>query len=255
MIIGGGITGDIQINDTHYHSRLKKEYRAREMNLMLKQLQQNPQKIPSPSRDEIMSMLKSSIDAVNVSIDATKGFNELFVTNALDGSEDYLVSDRLFSLVGRDIQKFRETLKSEQPPGNIKQLVAKLIPPKGVKRKNIEGTELMDCEGDEMRDFTVGDENLDEENEEGPVLQTPAPIGNDIDIATSAADTIRPPEVSALASLNVVADPDIQRDSIFLDELTAVLERNKTLHPVCFSASHNRAKGEEKRKKASAKCY
>ena len=38
IIIGGGITGDIQINDTNCHRDLKKHYRDLEMNLMLGQL-------------------------------------------------------------------------------------------------------------------------------------------------------------------------------------------------------------------------
>ena len=35
VVIGGGITGDIQINDTHCHRHLKSQYRDMEMNLML----------------------------------------------------------------------------------------------------------------------------------------------------------------------------------------------------------------------------
>ena len=32
IIIGGGVTGDIQINDTHFHGTLKAKYRVKEMN-------------------------------------------------------------------------------------------------------------------------------------------------------------------------------------------------------------------------------
>ena len=31
-------------------------------------------------------------------------FKELFVTNKLDGSEDYLVSDKLFALIGNEMK-------------------------------------------------------------------------------------------------------------------------------------------------------
>ena len=55
--IGGGITGDIQINDTSCHHNLKKYYREFEMNLMYEQLNNDPNKIPAPSRDEMMRML------------------------------------------------------------------------------------------------------------------------------------------------------------------------------------------------------
>ena len=57
VAIGGGITGDIQINDTSCHHNLKKHYREFEMNLMLEQLNNYSNKIPSPSRDEMMLML------------------------------------------------------------------------------------------------------------------------------------------------------------------------------------------------------
>ena len=64
VIIGGGITDDIQINDTNCHRDLKKHYRDLEMKLMLEQLEKDPIKIPS---------------------------------------EDYLVSDKLFALIGDEM--------------------------------------------------------------------------------------------------------------------------------------------------------
>ena len=48
IIIGGGITGYIQENDTHVHRALKHEYRDLEAELMLSMLQKNNAKIPSP---------------------------------------------------------------------------------------------------------------------------------------------------------------------------------------------------------------
>ena len=38
IVIGGGITGDCQINDTHFHNPLKAKYRELESELMLKKL-------------------------------------------------------------------------------------------------------------------------------------------------------------------------------------------------------------------------
>ena len=49
VLMGGGITGDIQINDTHLHAPLKARYREQEMDLMLKKLR-NEKKVPSPDR-------------------------------------------------------------------------------------------------------------------------------------------------------------------------------------------------------------
>ena len=111
IVIGGGITGDIQINDTSCHHFLKKNYREFEMELMLKKLTEEPGKIPSHSRDEMMSMLSKAWNILDV--DTAKEFKRLFVTNALDGSEDFLVSDKLYALVGNDMVKFREQLMKE----------------------------------------------------------------------------------------------------------------------------------------------
>lgn len=52
VVIGGGI--GVQINDTNCHHHLKVGYRDLEMKLML---EKDPAKIPSPSRNDMMSML------------------------------------------------------------------------------------------------------------------------------------------------------------------------------------------------------
>ena len=52
VIIGGGITVDVQVNDTHVHHRLKKIYRLKEQKKMLKKLEENKYKIPQVSRQE-----------------------------------------------------------------------------------------------------------------------------------------------------------------------------------------------------------
>ena len=57
IIMGGGITGDMQINDTHLDCPLKSVYRERESLLMIEQLRADPPKIPSPNRNEMMVVL------------------------------------------------------------------------------------------------------------------------------------------------------------------------------------------------------
>ena len=115
------------------------------MNLMLEQLNNDPNKIPSPSRDEMMRMLLKAWELLDV--DTEREFKSLFVTNALDGSEDYLVSDKLYALVGNEMVKFRTELMTSRPAKTLKEVIQKLIPPKGVKRKgHDEGIELLDCE-------------------------------------------------------------------------------------------------------------
>ena len=87
-IIGGGVTRDIQINDTDLHSPLRAKYRELEQSLMIDQLKANPKKIPQASRDDMSEIFEA------VEIDVATHFKSLWVTNALDGSEDYLVSKR-----------------------------------------------------------------------------------------------------------------------------------------------------------------
>ena len=53
--IGGGITEDIQVNDTDLHTKLKDLYCKQEQEVA-KQLRKNPVKTPVTSRDEIMMM-------------------------------------------------------------------------------------------------------------------------------------------------------------------------------------------------------
>ena len=80
------MTGDIQLNDTDLHSPLKAKYRELEQLLMIDQLKASPKKIPQSSRDDMMRMLSESFEAVETDV-ATR-FKSLWVTNALDGSED-----------------------------------------------------------------------------------------------------------------------------------------------------------------------
>lgn len=148
VVIGCGITGDVQINDTDCRYHLKTLYRDLEMNLCSSSLKRSDQN-PFSFRNEMMSMLLEAWETLQ--IDTKKEFKSLFVTNLLDGSEDYLVSVKLFSLVGEEIVAFRKELMSSNSSKTLKEVIRKLIPPKGVKRKyNVEGSELMDCEGEEI---------------------------------------------------------------------------------------------------------
>ena len=126
-----------QINDTHYHRPLKANYRKLEQKLMIEKLRSNRDKIPSPDRDELMAMATDAFK--NISVDNVNAFKNLFFTNALDGSEDYKVSDKIWKLVGNEMKIFRDKLMTESSPKNLDDLLKKITPPKGVKRKNVEG--------------------------------------------------------------------------------------------------------------------
>ena len=102
ILMGGGITGHIQANDSDLHKRLKVLYREEEMNVMLKMLEAVKSKIPYPNRENMIKMLMNSWDAITA--DFSQVFKKLFVTNKLDGSEDHLVSDKLFSITGSEIK-------------------------------------------------------------------------------------------------------------------------------------------------------
>ena len=69
---------------------------------MLKKLEIEKSKVASPSREQMIFGAWKETD---------KDFNaivkELFVTNAFDGPEDFLVSDKLFSWIGDDMLEYR----------------------------------------------------------------------------------------------------------------------------------------------------
>ena len=133
---------------------------------MMEQLRLDPKKIPQPSRDQIMQMLVEIWNSLE--IDVTSRFKALCVTNALDGSEDYLVSERVFALVGEKLQAFRRNLMLIPSPRNLKGLEGLITPPKGVKRKQgykTSETEPVD-EGDELFDFEGDKLVINEHNEE-----------------------------------------------------------------------------------------
>ena len=53
IVIGGGITGYIQLNDNHVHHALKSNYRQEEAELMIQKLVEDRNKIPSSNREVI----------------------------------------------------------------------------------------------------------------------------------------------------------------------------------------------------------
>ena len=50
------------------------------------------------------------------------------MTNALDGSEDYLVSSKLFALIGDEMVDFRKELMSQNSVKTLKEVIRNLIP-------------------------------------------------------------------------------------------------------------------------------
>ena len=124
--------------------------------------------------------------------DYAKEFKSLWVTNALDGSEDYLVFGRLYKLVGTRMIDFRNQLMKTASPKNLNQLLKKITPPKKVKRKDAEGSEatvdkgdkLFDCEGQEIETETI-EEDISASDEEDEMPQATSQAAANEDNATT----------------------------------------------------------------------
>ena len=191
------------------------------MNLMLEQLNNDPNKIPSPSRDEMMRMLLKAWELLDV--DTEREFKSLFVTNALDGSEDYLVSDKLYALVWNEMVKFRTELMSSRSEKTLKEVIRKLIPPNGVKQKrNDEGIELVDCEEEEIPLEELEQKCVDElcnddevENDNVVAEEKHDQIGSIIILSASKKE---------VRILSFTSDPEIKKDAKFFDKFQQTME-------------------------------
>ena len=58
-----------------------------------------------------------------IKTDVKSSFKSVWVTNALDGLEDYLVSDKIFVFVGESMTNFQNEMISKPPPKIIKELI------------------------------------------------------------------------------------------------------------------------------------
>ena len=58
----------------------------------------------------------------------------VWVTNSLDGLEDYLVSDKIFGLVAESMTSFWTEMIAKPTQKTVKELINSMIPPKGMKR-------------------------------------------------------------------------------------------------------------------------
>ena len=234
IIIGGGVTGGIQINDTDIHRPLKEKYRALEQQLMIDQLKADPKRIPQPSRDDMRRMLKKSFESLE--IDVASRFKALWVTNALDRGEDYLVSERIIALVGNKMKTFRNDLMKKKNPKSLKDSMKLITPPKGIRRKNLnddmmvppeEGDELFDSEGDKLISWEQNqeEESDEEENSETEGQDSTVPI---INVNTQEGQSSSS-SVSILPADSCPEDSELKKDASFLDDLGKWLLTVETL--------------------------
>ena len=157
---------DAKNSDQHFQNAIKLAERC-----------YNPNKVPSPSRNEMMRMLNSTWNKLD--INNVQAFKKLFVTNSLDGSQDYLVSDKLFSLIGESMRKITQRTCENQGSRNTQISCAIIDTSKGHTQKNFEGMELFDNEGlfelipDEESDTDTDADSSDYENQARNNLEIP----------------------------------------------------------------------------------
>ena len=232
VIMGGRITGFIQSNDTHLHRKLKANYRDLKMELVMENLQADKKKVPSPTRKEMVNMAVKVSRKVDVSF--TEVFKELFVNNKLDGSEDYLVSDKLFALIGNEMKEFRKKLMESPPPDKIQKVSKSIIAPKGIRRKNVEGTELLDfSKEDAATSIKQNEPEVSEAEEESD-------FDDDEAEETSTQEEKAAPEVQAAETgvavnrsqmtslVGISNDDNINKDARFLDAIKKAFDEYET---------------------------
>ena len=163
-----------------------------------------------------MDMLVSSLGQVDV--DVTEALKANFIANALDGSEDIKVKDSIFSIVGKELTKFRETLMAATPPKTLSRLLETITPPEGVRAPSAvpsdEGTELLDGE------------MMDEEAAPSSTSPPVNPVENSSPPQTSPADQ----PVSTMRERPLptcTGNEDMDADAAFLNELGELLSRHQ----------------------------
>ena len=83
------------------------------------------------ARDDMMAALMNAWQSSDIQeVNGAKCFKDVWLTNALNGDEDLLVSARLRSLIGEEFTKFRKDHESSDP-----QATQKAYWEKGEKRK------------------------------------------------------------------------------------------------------------------------
>ena len=61
------------------------------------------------------------------------------------------MSNKLFALTGDEMIDFWKELMSQNFVKTLIEVIRNLLPPKGIRRNaNVEGSELLDCEGKEI---------------------------------------------------------------------------------------------------------
>ena len=107
---------------------------------------------------------------------------------------------------------------SQEGPTNFEILLNSITPPKGIKRKNVEGYELLDCDSDENED---SDEDLeDDEIDNSEITRV---FSKDPDVKATLPVSTKAPKLS-----NMCQDADTDKDAEFLDQLQSLIDSHET---------------------------
>ena len=104
--MGGGITGDIEVNDKDLHHPPKTIYCNEESQLILDKLATDSTKVSIPTRDDVMHMFCSAWDKTTSDFDMELAFKQNAITISLDGPEDGVVKTSLSTMVMEEMKKF-----------------------------------------------------------------------------------------------------------------------------------------------------
>ena len=108
VLIGGGLSGCVQVNDTHCHGPLSKDYQAAEMQILMNLSEEFPDYLPSLSKNDCINILLPLWCSPKRHEYAARGFLDNMLTNALDGSQDALASESIRKLwLDLDMDGFR----------------------------------------------------------------------------------------------------------------------------------------------------
>ena len=104
----------------------------------------------------MMYMFSKAWEGTCAAINPTEVFMSNMITLPLDGKKTVHANNKLYDLVGEEMEEFRIQL-SQTPTPTFKELVSNISAPEGVRMAegrdfNQEGSELFDCEGDFLED-------------------------------------------------------------------------------------------------------
>lgn len=113
LLIGGGITGDVQVGDTHRHGPYTKRYRERENNESNSALRLRPKSMPVSTRQAVLERAADAwADMTHTGL--AREWAQNGILNALDGTEDACLRDELYPVwLDLNMPQVRESLRGE----------------------------------------------------------------------------------------------------------------------------------------------